>query len=200
MSAAPLPARLRSALTRRLACFARDARGALSVEAALISPFLLGLFAVSFVWFDAFRTKNEVVKSTYTVADMISRQQASLPEEAFDGLAFAFDYMIKSGASKRLRFTSMVCKADCDDPVARELEMCWSWASGNFSPHDTTTVKGLHEAIPLMTLGDTVVVTEGAVDYHPIFDRWLGDIVLRNTIVTRPRFAPEIAYEDQECF
>lgn len=187
-------------LRRRLTGFLRDSRGVVSVEAALISPFLLGLFALSFVWYDAFRTKNEVVKGTYTVADMVSRQQTSLPEEAFDGLAFAFDYMVRSNAPTQLRISSIVCKDKCDDPVNRDLQMCWSWAQDGLAPHDTDTVKKLFDSIPLMTLGDTVVVTEGMVDYHPIFDRWLDDIVLRNTIVTRPRFAPEIGYEDQECF
>jgi hypothetical protein len=187
-------------LPARLAAFGRDARGVVSVEAALVAPFLLGLFAVSFVWYDAFRTRNEVVKGTYTVADMISRQQTSLPEEAFDGLAFAFDYMVRADLPTELRITSIVCKDKCDDPVNREMEMCWSWAQTGLAPHDSTTVKALFDAIPLMTLGDTVIVTEGRVEYHPVFDRWLGDIVLRNTIVTRPRFAPEIGYEDQECF
>lgn len=187
-------------LSRRLRAFERDQAGVVSVEAALVAPFLLGLFAVSFVWYDAFRTNNEVVKGTYTVADMISRQQTSLPEEAFDGLAFAFDFMVRANRPTRLRFTSIVCLDDCDDPVNRNLQMCWSWAQTGLTPHDTNTVQSLFPAIPLMTLGDTVVVTEGMVDYHPIFDRWLGDIVLRNTIVTRPRFAPEIGYEDQECF
>jgi hypothetical protein len=188
------------AIRRRLGAFLRDAHGVVSVEAAVTAPFLLGLFAVSFVWYDAFRTKNEVIKGTYTVADMISRQQTTLPEEAFDGLAFAFDYMVRADLPTRLRITSIVCKDKCDDPVSRDLQMCWSWAQEGSLPHDTTTVESLFPSIPLMTLGDTVVVTEGAVDYHPVFDRWLGDIVMTNTIVTRPRFAPEIGYESQECF
>ncbi len=190
----------RRSLPHLLAAFCRDARGVVSVEAALVAPLLLGLFGVSFVWYDAFRTKNEVVKGTYTVADMISRQQASLPSEALDGLAFAFDFMVRSNAPTALRLTSIVCMDDCDDPVNRDLQMCWSWAQTGLTAHDTTTVKNLFKAIPLMTLGDTVIVTEGMVDYHPIFDRYFGDLVLRNTIVTRPRFAPEIGFEDQECF
>ena len=187
-------------LRRRLAAFGRDAGGVVSIEAALIAPVLLGLFAASFVWYDAFRTKNEVIKGTYTVADMISRQQTSLPEEAFDGLAFAFDFMVRANAPTSLRITSIVCMDDCDDETKRDLQMCWSWAQSGQAPHDTTTVKDLFPSIPLMTLGDTVVVTEGSVEYNPVFDRWLDTIDLKNMIVTRPRFAPEIGYEDQECF
>jgi hypothetical protein len=189
-----------AALRRRLAAFARDRRGTISVEAALIAPLILGIFGASFVWYDAFRTKNEVLKGSYTVADMISRQQAALPEEAFDGLAFAFDYIVRGNTPTQLRFTSIVCSADCDDDALRVLEMCWSWASSGLLPHDDVTVKALFPVIPLMPLGDTVVVTEGMADYAPIFKRWLDDVRIRNTIVTRPRFAPEIGYEDKECF
>jgi Flp pilus assembly protein TadG len=185
---------------RRVATFARATSGVVSVEAALIAPFLLGLFAAAFVWYDAFRTNNEMIKGTYTVADMISRQQTSLPEEALDGLAFAFDFMVRSNAPTRLRLTSIVCMEDCDNEKKRRLEMCWSWGQAGFVPHDATTVKNLFPKVPLMTLGDTVIVTEGRVDYEPILDRWLDTMVLENTIVTRPRFAPEIGFEDQECF
>ncbi|MEE4120657.1 MAG: TadE/TadG family type IV pilus assembly protein [Paracoccaceae bacterium] len=188
---------------RRLSAFARDTRGVVSVEAAIIAPFLLGIFAASFVWYDAFRTNNEVIKGTYTVADMISRQQTTLPEEAFDGLAYAFDFMVRSRTPTQLRITSIVCMEDCDDETKRDLRMCWSWAQtgfAGFEPYDATTVEVLFPQVPLMTLGDTVVVTEGRVNYQPVFDRWLDEMELSNTIVTRPRFAPEIGYEDQECF
>lgn len=191
-----LATRIRS----RLARFRSDVSGVVSVEAALISPLLLGLFGATFVWYDAFRTMNETIKGTYTVADMVSRQQTSLPEEAFDGLAFAFDFMVRSNSPTDLRLSSIVCLDKCDDPNDRELEMCWSWATAGWDPHDEISVRELFAAIPLMTLGDTVVVTEGRAQYTPLFDRWLDEVDLENVIVTRPRFAPEIGYEDQECF
>ena len=60
-------------LRARLATFAQDARGSLSVEAALILPLLCWFYVASFVWFDAFRTQNANLKASYTLADMLSR-------------------------------------------------------------------------------------------------------------------------------
>jgi len=185
---------------RALRRFAADRRGTISVEAAVMMPFLLGLFAVSFVWFDAFRAKNNVLKATYTVADMISRETVPLPDAYFNGLSTVLDFMTATGEETRLRITAIKCTKDCDDETKRDLQMCWSWATGNYTPHDSITVALVHDAVPLMVLGDTVVVTEGISEYTPIFDRWMGDITLRNTVVTRPRFAPQIAYDTQKCY
>lgn len=192
--------RLPARATRALRRFAADRRGTISVEAAVMMPFLLGLFAVSFVWFDAFRAKNNVLKATYTVADMISRETVPLPEAYFNGLSTVFNFMTATGEETRLRITAIKCIDDCADETLRELEMCWSWATGNYTPHDTSTVPLIYDAVPLMVLGDTVVVTEGISEYSPLFDRWMGDITLRNTIVTRPRFAPQIAYGTEKCY
>jgi Flp pilus assembly protein TadG len=189
-------ARARRALRR----FAADRRGTISVEAAVMMPFLLGLFAVSFVWFDAFRAKNNVLKATYTISDMISRETVPLPDAYFNGLSTVFDFMTATGQETRLRITAIKCTEDCADENLRKLEMCWSWATGNYTPHDTSTVPLVYDAVPLMVLGDTVVVTEGISEYSPLFDRWMGDITLRNTIVTRPRFAPQIAYGTEKCY
>ena len=187
-------------LRTRLRDFAQDASGSLSVEAAVMAPFLLGLFAVTFMWFDAFRTKNTVLKATYSVADMISRETVPLNDAYLNGLNTVFRFMADTPDPTNLRITTAKCTDNCDDALLRDLEMCWSWASGDIPVHTETTFHSLEDAIPLMVLGDTVVVTEGGVDYSPLFKRWIGDMELRNTIVTRPRFAPQVAYGEERCY
>jgi len=189
-----------NAVAARLRAFAQETRGTLSVETALIMPFLLGLFAVTYVWYDAFRTKNAVLKATYSVADMISRETVPMTDNYFNGLTTVFTFMIETPDPTSLRITTVKCTEKCDDDALRELEMCWSWASGDYPAHNTTTFQALEEAIPLMVLGDTVVVTEGRVEYTPLFRRWMDDMELRNTIVTRPRFTPQVAYGELRCY
>ncbi|MEM1428592.1 MAG: hypothetical protein AAGG09_03950 [Pseudomonadota bacterium] len=183
----------------RVRAFARETKGSVSVEAAVMMPFLLGLFALTLVWFDAFRTKNAVLKATYSVADMVSRETTELPETFLPGLATVFEYMIDTPDPTSLRVTSFFCQADCTDEDLRELEMCWSWASGDYPKHTETTARGLESAVPLMAFGKGVVVMEGRVDYSPLFQRWLDEIQLRNTIVTQPRWMSQIALGDQRC-
>lgn len=191
---------LANALAARLRAFAQDTRGTLSVETAIMMPFLLGFFAVTYVWYDAFRTKNAVLKATYSVADMISRETVPMTDNYFNGLTTVFAFMTDTPDPTSLRITTVKCTDNCDNDTLRELEMCWSWASGDYPVHTVETFQALEDAIPLMVLGDTVVVTEGRVEYSPLFRRWMDDVELRNTIVTRPRFAPQVAYGEQRCY
>lgn len=195
-----MPQRFYLAFARRAGAFARAQSGSVTVEAAVMAPLILAFFGFTFMWFDAFRVKNEVLKATYSVSDMISREQQELPEQYFAGLHGVFDYMIRSNDETTLRVTTVKCTKDCDDDAKRELELCWSWASPGLAEHTATTFGKFEKAIPLMVLGDTVVVTEGSVEYTWLFDWWLEDLEIRNTIVTRPRFAAQVALGDQRCY
>ncbi len=184
----------------RLRLFGRERSGSVTVEAAVMMSFMLALFAITYMWFDAFRTKNGVLKATYSVADMISRETVPLTEAYFNGLNTVFGFMTGTNDTTTLRVTTVKCTKDCDDDSLRELELCWSWASTGLSKHTDTTFNKFEDAIPLMVLGDTVVVTEGAVQYTWLFKGWLEDLEMRNTIVTRPRFAPQVALGEERCY
>ncbi|MEM0935323.1 MAG: hypothetical protein AAF865_08340 [Pseudomonadota bacterium] len=185
----------------RIRCFMRDPNGTISVETAVMMPFLLGLFALSFVWYDAFRTKNAVLKATYSVADMISRETVELNDAYFSGLGGVFQYMTDSADETSLRITTIKCTDNCDDDTQRDLELCWSWASTGKTPLTNESLPDIEDTIPLMVLGDTVVITEGTLDYVPFFTHWMNEIIpMRNTVVTRPRFAPQVAYGELKCY
>jgi hypothetical protein len=51
-----------------------DERAAVAFETVLMTPILVWAFIGSFVFFDAYRVYNTSVKTTYMVADMLSRQ------------------------------------------------------------------------------------------------------------------------------
>lgn len=184
----------------RLAAFRDDLSGTLTVETALMMPMLAFFYVASFVWFDAFRSQNATIKATYTIADMISRETVPLSEDYLVGLNRVFDYMTFSHAPTQLRVTTAKCTENCEDDGSRKIEMCWSWATDDISEHTVGSFESVVDAIPLMVLGDTVVVTETFLSYQPAFNVLTGDKILANRVVTRPRFAPEIALETEQCY
>ena len=54
----------------------RDESGSAAVEAVIILPALAALYCACFVWFDAFRHNTLSMKATYTVSDILSRQES----------------------------------------------------------------------------------------------------------------------------
>ena len=185
---------------RRLRRFLASAGGGLTVETALVMPVLMLFYTAGFVWFDAFRAQNLTQKATYTIADMISRETVPLTPTYMSGLQTVYDYMTFPDQPSRLRVTAVKCTADCDDDTRRVLEMCWSWASADATPHDTDSFDAITDAIPLMALGDTAVITETGFVYEPAFDVMIGTKTLTNRLVTRPRFVPQVLLEEQRCY
>lgn len=187
-------------LLARLAAFRDDVRGSLTLETALMMPMLAFFYVATFVWFDAFRAQNTSLKATYAIADMISRETVPLSEDYMNGLNTVFDYMTYSPAPTQLRITTAKCTADCEDDGARKLEVCWSWSTADVPDHTAASFSKIEGAIPLMVLGDTIVITETFMAYAPAFKVIASDTVLSHLTVTRPRFAPQIALETEKCY
>lgn len=190
-------------LANAIGRFRKDDRGSLSVEAALMLPMLCFFYVGSFVWFDAFRAQNTNLKAGYTIADMLSRESLPVSDDYLNGLNRIFDYLTYSRHNTYIRVTSVKCTDKCDDDATRALEVCWSWASTGRTAHTQATLTAneldgnttsLADRIPLMPLGDTVLMTETFMAYEPPFDVGIGAQYFEYHTVTRPRFAPEVEY------
>ena len=66
-------------------------------------------------------------------------------------------------------------------------------------PQTTATVAAMTYKIPEMSDGDYVVIVEAEVDYVPAFNVGVGDMTIRQFIVTRPRFVPRICLTTVAC-
>ena len=66
-------------------------------------------------------------------------------------------------------------------------------------PLTTATVAAMTYKIPEMSDGDYVVIVEAEVDYVPAFNVGVGDMTIRQFIVTRPRFVPRICLTTVAC-
>lgn len=184
--------------------FFREETGSFSVESALMLPMLAFFYVGTFVWFDAFRVQNTNLKAAYTISDMISRETVPVDDNYLNGLNTVFDYLTYSNHPTYLRVTSVKCTDQCDDDLARRLEICWSWATTGRSPHTPASFAGFEDKIPLMPKGDTVLFTETFMAYEPPFNVGISPKRFELYIVTRPRFAPEVEYgggpSAQSCY
>jgi len=186
---------LLTVLRRPLARFARDERGAVVAEAVIVLPLFLWAYIALFVYWDAFRSLNTVQKATYTVSDMISREQTGITSGYIDGMKKVMEYLIDEDQDVRMRVTSVTWS----DTNGR-FEVHWSRSPGStMTPLTTATLQNYAYEIPNMAAGDYVVIVEVEVDYKPSFDVGLPDETFRQFIVTRPRFLPCIALDNISC-
>ena len=172
----------------------RKEDGSVTTESVVILPLLAGFYCATFVWFDAFRQKTLVMKASYAVSDVLSRQD-TVDEPFLDNMRDLLDYMIPSNAAPRMRIS--LIEYNDDDPAANKYRLRWSYGPNGMADLTQEDLDNDVSWIPVMGDDEAVVVTETAVSYQPIFRVGLPDTIYRNTIVTRPRFASTLFKTDE---
>lgn len=204
-----------NAFRLRAARFGRDTNGAMPVEGALASIFLVWWYIASLQFFDAYRQKNVNQKAAYTIADMLSRETGSVPGDPnstiidmnyMNGLNVVFDYLSFSKRPTWIRVTSAYW-----DAADNRYEVAWSITTGSgHAALNDAKLNAVASRIPNMPVGDTIIITETFMAYEPMFNLNMPsfgggpDIKLNarwdtTFITTRPRFASCIPWEDQGC-
>lgn len=175
------------ALSQRLSRFRRSRRGAASVEAMLVFPLLFWVYAGSFVYFEAFRSYNVTVKASYTIGDILSRW-THVNDTDMEGMSNLLRHLVQMpGGDTSLRVSSI-------EYFNGDHLITWSWASNPGQELTPARLATLMDYIPQMASGDTVIVTETIVPFRPGMRVGLQDRDWRNVVVTRPRFAGQLAW------
>lgn len=175
--------------------FGRDESGVLMAEAIIVLPFMLWSYLALFVYWDAFRSVNTAQKAAYTISDMISREMVTLPANYVTGMRDLMRYLIDGDQTVKIRVTS-VTWSDANE----QFEVDWSRSPDSAMPQlTTTTIANQAYRIPDMADGDRVVIVETEVSYHPAFDVGMNDEVLKQFVVTRPRFIPKLCMTGVTC-
>ena len=102
-------------LTRLLSPFRRFARsddGTIVTESVIILPLLIWAYLAMFVYWDAYRTQNTMIKASYTVADMISRRLEPVNATYVTGLKTVFDFILNSEHETGMAVTSVQWRAN----------------------------------------------------------------------------------------
>lgn len=177
--------------------FYRDEKALMSVELILMLPLLFWGFSVSYVYFDVFRAKSLATKGNYAISDLLSRETNTVDASYIDGMASLYAYLTaKSGGSDSvIRATVVTCIDKCDQPD-RDLQPVWSYATDGRPALTEDDIHGDYDShIPLMALGETVIVMETTMHYTPKFSDAFTYVVEQDfydLVTTRPRFVDNI--------
>lgn len=173
--------------------FAGKEDGAVSVEAVLVFPILIWAITATFVFFDAFKSLHSSQKATYAVADMISRETAAVDDDYLTAMHEMFSYIARDeDNSSSIRFT--VVQRSADEDGNEETELVWSEGVNGAEPY--TDLLLLEDRIPTMMVGDQLVVIETEHEWAPRFAVGLASYRFREVGISRPRFAPQLCYDD----
>jgi hypothetical protein len=194
-------------------------------EGIMAATFLIWWYIASFQFFDAYRQKNINLKAAYTEADMLSRETGPIPGDPdsttvnaayVQGLNTVFDYLTYSNKPTWVRVTSVYW-----DSSQQKYRVDWTANSSAGHPVMTTpTLQNYANRIPVLPVGDTIILVETFMAYEPMFSlgytaadgsqHWGGDPTgagqnwlqaqwYTTFITTAPRFASCIPWENSGC-
>ncbi len=177
-------------LSRRLRHFREDTQGYITLEAMIVMPALLWLFAASWVYFDVFRQQSINQKANYTIGDMLSRETSPVNDSYIDNTRELLYLLNKSqGAELDLRVTVVRYRDS-----GQNYRVVWSESRGA-EPALTDSDMALYlDRLPVMANNDQVILVETWDDYRPAFSVGLGDFRITTYSFTRPRYAPQILF------
>ena len=180
-----------SVIKSRVRAFWGDTDASVTVEFICAVPMLFWALAASFVFFDGFRQSAINLKAAYTIGDMISRETAAVNDDYMDSVYALHRLLTHATSSTTLRVS--VVRWDEDDNRFYED---WSESRGAIDPLTTAEVLLLTDKLPTMPDSERVILVETTNSFTPTFQNvGLEAMSFDNFVFTRPRFAPQVAWE-----
>ncbi len=180
---------------RLLRRFLRREDGSVLVEGLLILPMLLWAAFGLYVYWDAYKSINQVQKTTFTVADAFSRLQVNADVTYANGMETLMAFLLPGDEQPRLRFTSVMWVA-----ARNRFEVQWSCSLDQAAlPRLTTTAvqaQAYIDKMPTTANADTLLLVESEVDFTPVFDVGINDLTIRQFVATRPRFVTAVNFNN----
>jgi hypothetical protein len=180
-------------LKLRLQDFRNDERGSFMVESVIALPLLFWTVAATFEFFEVHRYKSVREKATYTIADMISREQDAVTDVYMDNAKALFDIITGDDGINQLRVS--IIRYDGDD---EEYEIFWSKVrgTGTMDELDDNDVADDHDRLPVLADGEDVIVVESVSRYNSLFNLVISDpFTIETRVFTSIRFAPQICFD-----
>lgn len=178
-----------TAAGRRLA---KDERGVITIEFAFIAPALMFAFLFLFSSFHGFRINTINQKAAYTIGDMVSRETTPIDSAYVTGTLGLFEFMTAAPAGvSGVRITAV----KYDEPNDT-YELSWSQGRGTADAATADRVANWKEHLPTMPDNEVIMVVETYMEYDPVFNIGLSARSIENFIFTRPRYAPQVLYND----
>lgn len=189
--------RARPFLPRCLHRFLRGEDGSILVETVLTLPILWWAAFSLFTFWDSFESVNSLQKSTYTVADILSRNRSNIGSTDAEGMADLLDFLTAGDEAPRLRMTSAQYDADAD-----EYSVLWSCslASGAMPALTNADLLAMADRLPINADGATLLIVQTEQDFDPVLKLGIDSMTLQEEAIVRPRFVSVLGFTDpQNC-
>ncbi|MEQ9257723.1 MAG: pilus assembly protein [Roseovarius sp.] len=179
-------------IKERLCRFRDDEKGTILVETVLSLPLLFLALAASYEFFEVHRYKSAREKATYTIADMLSREQNVVTETYIDNTKTLFDEISNDTGTNQIRVSIIRYNASSD-----QYEIAWSRVrgTGGLAALTTADVANDHDVLPVMGDGEEVILVESNSSYEPLFSLvYSTSIGIETRVFTSLRFAPQLCF------
>lgn len=179
-------------IKQRLCRFRDDERGTILVETVLSLPLLFLALAASYEFFEVHRYKSAREKATYTIADMLSREQNVVTETYMDNTKTLFDEISNDTGTNQIRISVIRYNGNDD-----EYEVAWSRVrgTGTLDALTDSDVSHDHDVLPSMADGEEVILVESSSSYEPLFSLvYSTSIGIETRVFTSLRFAPQLCF------
>ena len=181
-----------------IALHLRREEGSVSAEAVLMTPLLVWAWIAMYVFFEGLRENNINLKASYTVADLLSREEDEVDMDYLNGMTSVFEWLSRSSGAVALRVTVVEfddngTPGDSADDFHDKV-----WSRGVSGPAELTQEQiseRLTPHIPILAHDDTAIVIETWAQFQPILDMVFARTDVHNIIVTPPRFAGQLKFE-----
>ncbi len=175
-------------LSRTVARFRRDQEGYVTLEAIIVMPVLLWLFAACWVYFDAFRQQSVNQKANFVISDMLSRETDSVDDTYVDSAYELLKLLTRAeatGTSLRLTLVEY-------DAKKANWEFLWSDTRGDQTALVAGDMGNYQDRLPTAMDGDQLIIVENWDDHKPVFKVGLDPFVIKAYSFTRPRYTPKM--------
>lgn len=185
--------------------FLRDEDASITIEAVMILPLLLWGYFGMFVLYDGYRAASSNIRASYTISDMLSREDQTVVTQAYvDGLNDIQDVLTQSPHRTVLRVTAV----EFFNGQFSINNNCSFSTAGKTAVTDATLTTEILPYLPTMGSGDVLLVVETWMAFVPFMNITLetlynpnaspdkvvfGPFYFENIVTTRPRHGGPIA-------
>jgi len=183
-----------SRVTSLLTRFRKETSGVVTVEMVITLPLLIWSLAVTFDYFEIHRHRAVREKATYTLADMLSREQAPVTAEYIDGARDLFNAITNDDDPVQIRVSVVTYDGDTE-----QFRVVWSrlGGTGALSALTDTDVQSGNVPLPQMIPGQQIVIVNSLSTYNPAFNVGLStNMPVETSQFMNLRFAPQLCFED----
>lgn len=182
----------RRGLRQRLKRFLRARKGTVAVEAMVAMPVLIFALLMTVLLSDMFKSQTTSLRAAYTVADTLSRRVDPVDGDYIDGTATLYRYLARARHGTWLRVSSIAY-----DPLNEHHLIVWSHNAKGGQPLTTAELnQGLHNRLTVLPEGETLILVEAGTQWKSFAEGWFGNREFVQVAVTRPRFTPQLRFDD----